>query len=164
MKINSFPLIRIKLAHQQLWLMGKDTLLKTYPVSTGKNGVGEQMGSEKTPRGAHKVHAKIGDDCPVNTVFVERKPTGEIYSPELAKAHPHRDWILTRILQLTGLEPGKNLGGEVDTLRRCIYIHGCPDSTTMQIPGSRGCIRMLNHDIIELFSIISIGTIVHIEE
>ena len=147
-----------------LWLLNENTILKTYPISSGKKGVGEIMGSECTPRGWHAVYAKFGDNCVPNTVFIERKPTGEIYSKELADTHPNRDWILTRILQLTGLEPGKNQGGNLDTLARYIYIHGCPESAKMQIPGSRGCIRMRNQDIIELFPLVPVGTKIYIEE
>lgn len=156
--------IKIQISNQTLSLIENDKPIKIYPISTGKNGVGEQYGSEKTPRGWHDIYAKIGADAPANTVFVERKPTGEVYTEELKKLHPQRDWILTRILQLNGLEAGKNQGGDVDTLRRCVYIHGCPDSVTLQIPGSRGCIRMRNADIIELFDHVTEKVRVLIEE
>jgi L,D-transpeptidase YbiS len=102
--------------------------LAVYPVSTARNGPGERRGSGCTPRGWHRIRIKIGAGLPLDTVFVGRRPTGEIYGPELAARHPERDWILTRILWLTGLEPGRNRGGECDTLRRFIYIHGCPDT------------------------------------
>lgn len=157
-------LIRISLSDQWLFLEDNGVVLKKYPISSGKNGIGEQYGSEKTPRGLHEVHSKFGANAPANTVFVERKPTGEIYHPDLKANFPNRDWILTRILHLSGLEAGKNQGGDVDTYSRCIYIHGCPDETLMQIPGSRGCIRMRNHDIIELFDIVPEKTKVLLEE
>lgn len=156
--------IHICLPTQTLTLQEGSRILKTYPVSTGKNGAGELMGSEKTPRGWHEIYAKIGEDAAPNTVFVSRKPTSERYSDALKAANPQRDWILTRILQLSGLEPGKNQGGEVDTLSRYIYIHGCPDNTPMQIPGSHGCIRMQNADIIELFTLVPTGTKIEITE
>lgn len=141
----------------------KDVLYRSYPVSTGKNGLGEQRGSECTPRGWHRIHSKIGLDAAVNSVFVSRQWTGEIYSPELANQYPERDWILTRILQLDGLEPGRNKGNEVDSLQRFIYIHGTPDSTELGKPGSRGCIRMQNSDLIELANWVEIDTHICIE-
>lgn len=157
--------IDIDIASQQLSVLQLNpskTLHKQYIVSTAKNGPGELIGSEKTPRGLHIVRAKIGSNNPINSVFVERRPTGEIFSSALQCQFPHRDWILTRILWLSGLEKGKNRLHEVDTMRRYIYIHGTPDNVTMGTPGSRGCIRMRNQDIIELFDLISVGTRVYI--
>jgi len=139
-------------------------VVQTYTISSAKNGVGEIMDSECTPRGWHKIRAKIGEGASVNTVFVGRRPTGEIYSPELATQFDNRDWILTRIFWLSGLEPGKNRLGNVDTMRRYVYIHGAPDRVKMGKPGSRGCIRMRNSDIIELFERIPVGTKVLIDD
>jgi hypothetical protein len=133
-------------------------------VSTAKNGVGETNGSECTPRGKHIIRAKIGAQAPINTVFRARRPTGEIFSEALKNEFPQRDWILTRILWLSGTEVGKNRLGDVDTMRRYIYIHGCPDSDKMGVPSSHGCIKMRNQDIIELFSRVAAGTTVIINE
>ncbi len=127
---------------------------KAYAVSTSKNGLGETNGSFCTPRGRHIVRAKIGAGQPVNAVFVRRRPTGELWTPELHAAYPGRDWILTRILWLSGCEPGFNRLREVDTMRRYIYIHGTPDTTDLGRPGSIGCIRMRNADIVELFDLV----------
>ncbi|MFT3742538.1 MAG: L,D-transpeptidase [Gammaproteobacteria bacterium] len=135
-----------------------------YAISTAANGAGEQKNSFQTPRGWHQIRAKIGANCPANTVFISRRPTGELYSPELAKASPPRDWILTRILWLSGLELHKNRLGNVDTMQRYIYIHGSPDSVIMGTPGSRGCIRMRNADIIALFDRVEVGTKIFIQE
>ena len=131
-------------------------------ISTGRKGVGEVNGSEQTPRGWHKIRAKIGAGQPENTVFVARRPTGELYAPEMRASYPNRDWILTRILWLSGLEPGRNRLGQVDTMRRFIYIHGCPDEDPMGTPGSRGCVKMRNRELIELFDRVPAGTRVHI--
>ena len=131
-------------------------------MSTSKNGPGERNGSFCTPRGRHIVRAKIGAGQPPNTVFVRRRPTGELWSPALHARYPGRDWILTRILWLSGCEPGFNRLGEVDTMRRYIYIHGSPDSAEMGIPGSIGCVRMRNADIVELFDLVPAGTPVEI--
>lgn len=129
-------------------------VMRSYPVSTAKNGPGERNGSFCTPRGRHVIRAKIGRGQPENTVFVRRRPTGECWSPALHSQHPGRDWMLTRILWLSGCEPGRNRLGDVDTMRRYIYIHGSPDSAEMGKPGSIGCIRMRNSDIVELFDLV----------
>lgn len=150
--------LQVEIGSQTMFVYDNDSLLKTYPVSTAKKGPGELQGSEQTPRGWHVIRAKIGMNFPANTVFVERRPTGEIYTPELKAKFLERDWILTRILWLSGLEVGKNRLGMTDTMRRYIYIHGTPDEVPMGIPGSRGCIRMRNENIIELFDEIPVGT------
>lgn len=157
--------IRISISSQQLEIYGDSGLIiSRYIISTAKNGAGEQRGSFRTPRGRHLIRAKIGAGQPENTVFVRRRPTGEIWTPELAAAHPDRDWILTRILWLSGREPGVNRLGDVDTMRRYIYLHGSPDTVAMGRPGSIGCVRMRNRDIIELFNLVSPYTPVDIVE
>ncbi len=156
--------IKIDIANQTLSVLEDGLLQKQYPVSSGTNGVGEQNGSNCTPRGKHIVRAKIGAGAKPGTVFVARRPTGEYYSPALRHQHPGRDWILTRILWLSGIEPGRNRLGATDTMRRYIYIHGSPDDVEMGSPGSHGCIRMHNRDVIELFDQVEIGTQVEIVE
>ncbi|WP_206054771.1 L,D-transpeptidase [Nitrosococcus wardiae] len=151
------PYIRVHFLEQRLTLrQGRKVVFET-PVSLAKKGPGEQRGSECTPRGWHQIRAKIGAGCPVNTVFRGRRPTGEIYTPKLGWAYPERDWILTRILWLSGLEPGKNRFGKVDTMGRYIYIHGAPDEVAMGIPGSHGCIRIHNGPLLELFERVKPG-------
>lgn len=157
--------IRVSIASQVLDLVddaGK--LVQRYPVSTSRNGAGELSGSFCTPRGRHVIRAKIGAGAPVNTVFVNRRPTGELWSPALAARFPGRDWILTRILWLSGCEPGFNRLGERDTMRRFIYIHGSPDTVEMGTPGSIGCVRMRNADLVELFERVPVRTPVEITE
>lgn len=157
-------IVHVSLGAQRLRLLDGDRVVAKYSVSTAKNGPGERMGSECTPRGWHLIRAKIGADCPVNTVFVRRRPTGETYSPELRDRFPSRDWILTRILWLSGLEPGRNRFGDVDTMRRYIYIHGCPDEEEMGVPLSHGCIRMRNSAVLGLFDRVKVGTRVLVVE
>jgi L,D-transpeptidase YbiS len=157
--------IEISIARQELRLIRKNRdVIMSVSVSTAANGAGEKNGSECTPRGKHIICAKIGAGAPVNTVFVGRRQTGERYSPGLASLHPERDWILTRILWLKGCESGYNRGGAVDTQRRYIYIHGAPDEIAMGVPGSRGCVRMRNSDLVRLFDMIDVGTPVAITE
>ena len=157
--------IEISIARQELRLKNADgnTILAA-SVSTAANGPGEEQDSECTPRGSHYICAKIGAGAPVNAVFVGRRLTGERYSNGFANLHPERDWILTRILWLKGNETGRNRGGKVDTQRRYIYIHGAPDNVQMGVPGSRGCVRMRNDDLIRLFDLVEIGTPVQINE
>ena len=157
--------IRIGVTDQTLELFDdRDALIRRYTISTAVNGVGEESGSYCTPRGSHIIRAKIGAGQAVNAVFVRRRPTGEIYTPELGSAYPGRDWILTRILWLSGCEPGRNRLGSVDTMRRYIYIHGTPEGVAMGVPGSKGCIRMRNEDILDLFDRVEAGTPVEIED
>lgn len=156
--------IQVSIARQQLCLEDGSGPARVYPVSSSRFGVGEENGSFRTPRGQHRVRAMIGADCPLGSVFVGRRPTGEIYSDSLAQQFPERDWILTRILWLCGEEPGFNRLGDVDTMRRYIYIHGMPDSAPCGVPGSIGCIRMRNKHIVELFDRVAVGTRVLITE
>lgn len=156
--------IEVDLAGQRLALFRRGRPVRSWPVSTARAGAGELQGSEQTPRGRHIIRARIGAGLPVGAVLVGRRPTGEIWSPALAEAYPGRDWILTRILWLSGLEPGRNRLGEVDTMRRYIYIHGTPENAPLGVPGSHGCIRMANADIIELFELAPAGTEVLITE
>ncbi len=152
--------IFIHLDCQQLELRDSPRSLRSFPVSTARNGPGETTGSECTPRGRHRIRAKIGAGLPIRSVFVGRRPTGECYTPQLHEQFPDRDWILTRILWLSGLEPGRNRFGAVDTARRYIYIHGSPDDLVTGFPDSHGCIRMKNADILELFERVDCGTLV----
>lgn len=155
--------IKVHIEPQTLDLLDDDDcVIQRYPISTATNGVGELSGSYCTPRGRHVIRAKIGAGQSANAVFVRRRPTGEIYTPELAARFPDRDWILTRILWLSGCEPGLNRLGAVDTMRRFIYIHGTPDSVPMGRPGSHGCIRMRNTDVMDLFDRVPVGTPVDI--
>lgn len=154
----------ISVTAQQLAIIDCGQVIRRYPVSTAKNGAGEQRGSECTPTGWHSIRAKIGSGLPLNSVFVGRRATGEIYNDDLGRRYPQRDWILTRILWLGGLEPGKNRYGEVDTCWRYIYIHGTPDEPMVGVPASHGCIRMKNTDMLDLYDRVQAGVKVYIHE
>jgi L,D-transpeptidase YbiS len=159
------PLV-IDVNQQVLKLHNGSSSITKYPISTALNGVGQKSGSECTPLGRHIIRAKIGAGAPLNSVFVARRQTGEIYSPVLAqqseKVGKFRDWILTRILWLSGCEIGRNRLGDCDTMRRFIYIHGCPDSHQMQVPSSHGCIKMRNTDVVDLFDRVVVGEFIDI--
>jgi len=156
--------VDIDITRQRLVLRQGDAELFAAPVSTARNGPGEQIESECTPRGWHTIRAKIGDGEPLNTVFVARRPSGEIYSAAARAEHPGRDWILTRILWLSGLERGFNRLGDRDSMRRYIYIHGTPDEEEVGVAASKGCIRMRNRDILQLFDKVQAGTRVYLHE
>lgn len=155
--------IEVNISRQQMVLLDDSgSLLRSYSVSTALNGPGEEEGSNCTPRGQHRIRAKIGSDQPVNAVFVRRRPTGEVYTPQLGEQFPERDWILTRILWLCGCEPGYNRLGSCDTMQRYIYIHGTTAERGVGVPRSHGCINMLNEDLLELFELVKVGTVVNI--
>jgi hypothetical protein len=156
--------IVVSIRRQELTLFENDEPVRSWPVSTAANGPGEKNGSLCTPRGRHVIAEMIGPNAPLNAVFIGRKATGEIWTPELATQHPDRDWILTRILWLDGCEAGRNRGDDVDSRQRFIYIHGTPDSEPMGVPASHGCIRMRNEDVVELFERVEEGVVVRIEE
>lgn len=157
-------LIIVSIDEQRLQLLEQGVVALDTAISTATNGPGEVMDSECTPRGWHRVRARIGEGCESGTVFVGRRPTGEIYSPELKAAQPERDWMLTRILWLCGMEPGKNRMGQVDSMRRYIYIHGCPDEDVMGVPSSHGCVKMRNDEVIALFDRVQMGVKVLIQQ
>jgi len=160
--------IEISLRLQKLTLFESapdgEKSLREYPVSTALNGAGESEGSYCTPRGRHRIAQKIGADAPLFSVFKARIPTGEIWTPELEAQAPGSDWILSRILWLEGMEPGKNQGGTVDSYARYIYIHGTNEESKMQTAVSHGCIRMCNADVADLFERVPVGTVVEITE
>ena len=156
--------IIVSIADQRLQLREDGNIAMDVMISTATNGPGELSGSECTPRGKHIIRAKIGDGCPINSVFVGRRPTGEIFSQELMANYPKRDWILSRIMWLSGLEVSKNRLGNVDSMRRYIYIHGSPDTEIFGQPNSHGCVRMTNADVIKLFEKVDVGTSVLILE
>ncbi|MEE8118037.1 MAG: L,D-transpeptidase [Gammaproteobacteria bacterium] len=156
--------ISVDLSTQALLLHEGEAILRKYVVSTAKNGAGEMRDSECTPRGRHIIRAKIGASLPYGAVLVSRRPTGEICSDDLYLDQPDRDWMLSRILWLSGVERGRNRLGNVDTMQRYIYIHGCPEQVQLGVPTSHGCIRMRNREVIELFELVETGTEVVISE
>ena len=156
--------LHVSLADQVLYGFSDGQLTLRLAVSTAINGPGERNGSGCTPRGLHQVRAKIGDGLPCGAVLRGRRWTGEVWSPELHAQFPGRDWILTRILWLSGCEPGRNRLGEVDTFRRYIYLHGTPDCEPLGVPGSHGCVRLRNSDLLELYPRVPLHCPIRIDE
>jgi lipoprotein-anchoring transpeptidase ErfK/SrfK len=162
--MSDLDLLHISIADQRLYGFHAGQPVLSLPVSTALNGPGERNGSGCTPRGLHQVRAKIGGGLPLAAVLRGRRWTGEVWSPQLHAQFPGRDWILTRILWLSGLEPGRNRMGEVDTFRRYIYLHGTPDTEPMGEPLSHGCIRLRNADMLALFDLVPPHCKVRIDE
>jgi L,D-transpeptidase catalytic domain len=131
---------------------------KRYRASTSRIGIGQQMNSNRTPLGLHRIAEKVGAGFPIGTVFRDRKPIGLSWDGCLGPS------IVHRIFWLDGLEPGFNRGGRVDTRARCIYIHGIGDETTLGRPASQGCVHLPARDLIPLFDVLPIGTLVWIEK
>jgi hypothetical protein len=161
-ELNNY--LDVSISQQMCHLYSEGKLVFEAAISTALNGIGQQKNSGCTPLGWHKIRACIGHNHAINTVFIGRRPTGEIYNDQLAQQFPERDWILSRILWLSGLELGQNRLGNVDTMQRYIYIHGCPDHLPMGVALSHGCIRMHNSDVIALYEQVSPGFKVYIHE
>lgn len=147
---------------QRIYVVKRLTLQSQYAVSTSRYGLGSSYGSYRTPTGVHAVAEKIGQGEPLLMRFKARGASGEIVSLNPYTTISSNDVICTRILWLTGLEHGINQGGQRDSKRRCIYIHGTIDEKRIGRPSSIGCIRMRNQDLIELFDILQVGSLVHI--
>ncbi|WP_192036842.1 L,D-transpeptidase [Halomonas sp. YLGW01] len=152
------PWLEIDVMTQRLVVWQGSERRSEYAISSGLAGHGQEEGSGQTPLGWHYVRAAIGEGQPLGCVFRGRRPTGEVYSAELAAAHPKRDWILTRILWLCGLEAGHNRGGDVDSQRRYIYLHGTPPTEPMGVAASHGCIRLRDEALLEVFAASVPGT------
>ena len=157
--------IIINIAQQQLKLLDENSkLISQYPVSTSRYGTGSENGSQKTPLGLHRIKDKLGGAMPVNEVFIGRVPHGNLQECRERGVELPDDVIMSRILWLEGMEPGRNQGGYVDTYQRYIYIHGTNHEESIGTPASIGCIRMLNQDIVELYRLVEVGSEVLIEE
>ena len=151
--------IIVNISEQKLYLYKiNDELIKNYPISTSKYGIGSKANSGKTPLGLHKIETKIGNDVPTGTIFKGRKNTGRIANFNKENG----DLVTTRIMWLKGLEAGKNLGKGIDSYKRYIYIHGTAEESKIGQPASHGCIRMLNSDVIDLFNRVRKNTSVNI--
>lgn len=151
-------MIRILVKRQILSLLKDNQVIRQYPVSTSKFGIGNRSGSNKTPLGLHRIVSKIGRNAPLGTIFKRRRNTSKIAKVGVGQG----DLITTRILRLEGLEKGINKGKGIDSLKRCIYIHGTPEEKLISKPTSHGCIRMKNRDIVELFGLVKRGDLVNI--
>jgi hypothetical protein len=151
--------IIISISRQILYQRRKTGVWYAYPVSTASLGIGNMRNSFQTPLGKHRIFSKIGHGMPTLTAFSAREPI-TVYDPETDD--PERDWILSRILWLEGMQTGINKRGKVDTKSRYIYIHGTHEEDKIGQSASHGCIRMLNRDILEVFDYAYEGESVYI--
>jgi len=156
-------IILVDVPQQSLSLYEHDQCLQSWPVSTASRGCGNDRDSLKTPLGAHRIAEKIGAGCQAHTIFKAREDTGCLADVIMQAHSGDEDLITSRILWLKGIEAGKNLNGDVDTQQRYIYIHGTPEEGLIGQPVSHGCIRMRNRDVIELFELVEVETLVFIK-
>ena len=154
--------IIISIKSQNLFLLIDDRIKFTYKISSAKAGIGQLKGSNKTPLGHHTIRAKIGENNPIYSVYEGRRPTGDIWTKNLNEQLSKDDWILTRIIWLSGKEIGFNRLGDFDSMQRFIYIHGTNEEELLGSPASHGCIRMSNNDILTLYQYVEVGTDVFI--
>jgi lipoprotein-anchoring transpeptidase ErfK/SrfK len=155
--------INISVSSQKLSLFQEGELISSYKVSTALKGVGQEKNTNKTPLGNHIIRAMIGRNLPIYAVIKARRYTNEIWTKELDDPSITVDWILSRVIWLSGKDLGRNRLGNVDTMQRYIYIHGTNEEHLLGTPSSHGCIRMSNEDVIELFDLVSVGDIVEID-
>lgn len=154
----SGDILYISVARQHMYHVRNGKLVAEHPIATARNGLGTQRDSYRTPTGLHRISEKIGDDVPPFGILKDRIYTGELADPDFAGVD--KDWITSRVLWLDGLEPGHNQGGAVDSHDRFIYIHGTANERSIGSPTSRGCIRMLNADVIALYDEVDLGALV----
>lgn len=154
----------VNIQQQEIYVVRNDAIEKTYRISSAKNGIGNSAGSGKTPLGVHRIAEKIGAGAKPNTIFLGRKDSGKTATILKDPIDSEDDYVTSRILWLEGLEPGINKGKGIDSKQRYIYIHGTPEEGLIGTPASHGCIRLYNKDVIELFDVVSAGTLVVIAE
>lgn len=154
---NVKELLFVSIKQQRIYLIRHGHMVTSYPISTSKFGNGGKANSKKTPLGLHQIENKIGKGVPVRGIIKGGVYTGEEADLEHYPVPIEGDFVTTRLLWLKGLEPGKNLGGNVDSYTRRIYIHGTPEEGLIGKPSSHGCIRMTNHEVIELFKLVEKG-------
>lgn len=154
-KIKQLLFVSVK--QQRIYLIRHGHLVTSYPISTSKYGVGNQMNSKKTPLGLHQIENKIGRGVPLRGIIKGGVYTGKQADLEHYPVPIEGDFVTTRLLWLKGLEPGKNQGGAVDSYFRRIYIHGTPEEGLIGKPSSHGCIRMTNYEVTELYKLAEKG-------
>ena len=153
-------LLFVSIENQKMYRIQSKNIIETYDISTSKYGIGNQMGSNKTPTGLHKINSKYGHKTPVNGRMIGRVFYGQIAKIFSDTTTSKTDDITSRILWLEGLENGINKGDNIDSYKRYIYIHGTSEEGRIGIPSSHGCVRMKNKDVIDLFNEVAIGTFV----
>jgi lipoprotein-anchoring transpeptidase ErfK/SrfK len=150
--------IEVDISEQRLYLIENSLVKASYPISTSKYGEGSIENSFKTPLGKHSIKEMIGDEAEINTIFTSRINTKRSATIIDQFQDTDNDYVTSRIMWLDGEEDGLNKGGNVDSFRRYIYIHGTHEEGLIGTKASHGCIRMFNYDVIELFNLVNIGT------
>ena len=159
---NSFAdeVIYVSIKQQKLYHIKNDSILKEYIISSSAYGIGSESGSNKTPIGMHRIKEKHGDKTPVNGRMIGRVFYGNIASIYTDETKSETDDVTSRIFWLEGVEKGKNKGKGIDSYKRYIYIHGTSEEGRLGKPASHGCIRMKNKEVIDLYKLIEVGTLV----
>jgi len=150
--------IEVDISEQRLYLIENSLIKASYPISTSKYGEGSIENSFKTPLGKHSIKEMIGEEAEINTIFTSRINTKRSATIIDQFEDTVNDYVTSRIMWLDGEEDGLNKGGNVDSFRRYIYIHGTHEEGLIGTKASHGCIRMFNYDVIELFNLVNIGT------
>ena len=150
--------IEVDISEQRLYLIENSLIKASYPISTSKYGEGSIENSFKTPLGKHSIKEMIGEEAEINTIFTSRINTKRSATIIDQFEDTDNDYVTSRIMWLDGEEDGLNKGGNVDSFRRYIYIHGTHEEGLIGTKASHGCIRMFNYDVIELFKLVNIGT------
>lgn len=149
-------LLYVSVRRQRLFHIREGRLMADYAVATSSKGLGAAQDSYRTPTGLHRVNGKFGEGVPPFGILRDREFTGSYADPDFEGVD--KDWITSRVLWLDGQETGVNSGAGVDSRTRFIYIHGTANEGSIGTPSSMGCIRMRNHDVIELFGRVPDGT------
>jgi hypothetical protein len=150
-KYSSRATIWVRASEQKLYLLDNFYIICAFPCSTAAAGLGNKINSMCTPIGWHEIAHKIGDNLPEGGILEGRKWNGKIWDD----TNSNEDLILSRILWLSGIEESLNKGGDVDSYSRCIYIHGTNQEKLLGTAVSKGCIRLSNIDVIELFNLVN---------
>jgi len=159
---NTFTeeVIYVSIKQQKLYHIKHDSIIKEYIISSSSYGIGSTLGSNKTPIGLHSIREKFGEKTPINGKMTGRVFYGEIATIYTDETKSKTDDVTSRVLWLEGLEKGKNKGKGIDSFKRYIYIHGTSEEGRLGKPASHGCIRMKNKEVIDLYKLVEVGTLV----
>ena len=150
----------VSITHQRLLVLEDGVPAGSYIISSSRYGAGSESGSYRTPIGQHRIKKKIGDEAALGTIFKSRENTQQIAEIIHEPVVTNDDFVTSRIMWLDGQEEGLNRGEGIDSYSRYIYIHGTHEEGLLGQPASKGCIRMFNADVIELYDMLPVGALV----